>query len=321
MKSITLVILCTILVLALFDVMTYAATLTFKSQADVTEEVVCLGDVSDIAGIEDHMEVEKLNAIPICSAPPPAENYILGLRTILASLRVHNVDLSQLKLAGSAQILVRRRYDLVSVLELQRAVSQHIAGRTGWTMDSFVASPPKNLRATPIPIGERAITVETVPDEDFCGSVLVRFRISISGKLCDTLIHRFNVDHYVEAPIAVRKIPRGHFVSASDMRMKKVERSRIAGDSFGTIEQAAGLMANRTISPGTVLGEHMLSTPPTVRKGDIAPVVYSGKGFKILTRGHVLEDGATDEIVRVRLPTRKIVRAVVLNSETLQLIR
>ncbi len=321
MKSIARAILCAMVVVVSVDGLTHAATLTFKDEADVIGEVVCLGDISDITGIEDDREVEKLNAIPLCSAPPPAETYVLGLRTIVASLQAHNIDLSQLKVAGSTQILVRRQHDLVSVSELERAVSQYIARQTGWTADSFVASPPKNLRATPVPIGEKVITVETAPNEDFCGSVLAYFRIGINEKLYDTFVHRFNVDHYVEAPIAVRKIPRGHSLNASDMKMKKVEQSHIAGDSFDAIEQATGLIANRTIAPGTVLGEHMLSAPPTVRKGDIAPVVYCGKGFRILTRGHVLEDGATDEIVRVRLSTRKIVRAVVLNSETLELIR
>ncbi|UCD56542.1 MAG: flagella basal body P-ring formation protein FlgA, partial [Candidatus Hydrogenedentota bacterium] len=52
-----------------------------------------------------------------------------------------------------------------------------------------------------------------------------------------------------------------------------------------------------------------------------ASVILEGNGFNIVTRGRVLEHGCADELVRVRLPSRKIVRARVLNSKTLQVPR
>jgi flagella basal body P-ring formation protein FlgA len=40
-----------------------------------------------------------------------------------------------------------------------------------------------------------------------------------------------------------------------------------------------------------------------------------------MTRGRLLENGGADDVVRVRLPSRKIVRAMVVDSKTLRLLR
>jgi len=319
MKIIISIISLIILVLVSSVAATQAAVLTFKSEANVPGDIIYLGDVSDITDFETPKQFKNLSSIPICAAPPPAEAQILSLNIILSSLRVFNVDMSQLKIAGPTQILVRREHDIIPVSELQQAVARHIATHTGWPIDSFLAKPPKNLRATPVPIGKRIITVETFPGEDFCGSVLAYFSVIVDGKPYSTFARRFEVERYVDALIAAQKIPRGYPVSASGVRMTKIEQSRISKDSFHKIEDAAGLIAARTIQPGTVLNADLLDPPPIVRKGDLVPAIYGGRGFRIMTTGEILEDGSANTIVSVRLPTKKIVKAVVLDSKTLRI--
>lgn len=321
MRKISLAISLIILIVVSSTAAVDGTTLTFKNKTDVTGEVVCLGDISDITDTENRNQIQRLVSIPICLAPPPAETRALNIDTVFLALRNSYVDLSRLTFTGSSNVLIRREHDLLSVLELQRAFSGHISKHTGWPEDSYIARPPKNLRARPVPVGKRTISVETLPDEDFCGSVLAYFRILIDGKPTLTLTHRFTVERYTETLIAVRKIPRGHSIGSADVEITKVEQSRVYEDSFNKIEQAAGLTARQTIRPGTVLRAGLVSASPIFRKGDFAPVICSGDGFQISTKGEVLEDGSNDEVVRVRLPTRKIVRALVLDSGTLLIVR
>lgn len=304
-----------------------AATITIRSQADVASAVVRLDDVADIVGEGESEDgrLEKLRSITICSAPPPAETQTLSAETIVAALTASGIDLSGLQLAGSARILVRREYDAVSVDELSRAFETHVTGRTGWPSDSFIVKAPKNLRAVPVPLGEREITVETHSREDFKGSVSARFQVTIDGGLYRTLSHRFGIERYVEALVAARKIPRGKPIMPGDVKTAKIEQSmqsnRPDGGVFTSAEQVVGLLAVRTIQAGKTISADLLTIAPLVHRGEFKSVIRSGNGFRIMMRGRVLEDGAADEVIRVRLPSRKIVRAMVVDSKTLRLVK
>jgi flagella basal body P-ring formation protein FlgA len=223
-------------------------------------------------------------------------------------------------LAGSPQVTVTRVYDLLPVEELRLAFSAHVAERTGWPLDSFTAKAPRNLQSIPVPVGSRAIKVDTDPGENFRGSVLARLLLEIDGEPYRELGHRFEVERYVEALVAARKIPRGRRLSASDVEVAKIEQSLAGEDSLSSVEEAVGLLAARTIQAGKALRAESLTLPPVVRRGERMTVVLAGNGFQILTMGRALEDGATDEIVRVRLQSRKIVKAVVVDSKMLHMI-
>lgn len=321
MKRSILVLFLIALILVLSAVETRAVLVTVRSDAGVVSGLVRLGDVAAITGADSHEQLEELRSIAICSAPPPAEVQILGLGTIASALKASDLDLSRLRLTGFNQVLVRREYALVSVQELTRVFSRHVFERTGWALDSFLVEAPKNLRPAPVPIGERTIAVETFPDEDFCGSVLAHFQVSVDGKPYRKFTHRFRVERYVEALVTVRKIPRGHPVSDSDVEVTKVEQSLLDGDSLTRVEQAIGLLATRTILSGRVLSAGLLTGPPIVHKGDLASLIWDGDGFSIMTKARLLEDGCADQVVRVRLPTRKILKAKVLDSKTLRILR
>ncbi len=296
------------------------ATITLQDETSVVAPVVRLSDLGTITGTEPQDQLEALGFVPISSSPAPSETMILSINAIAYSLSASGVDLSGLRFEGAAQAHVRREYALVSVDEFQKVFSEHVSERTGWPRDSFIANPPKNMQPVPVPVGTRKIIAETFPEEDFQGSVFVRFQIWIDETLYRELAHRFLIERYVKALVASHKISRGQYVDASDVEVKKVEQSRLDDESFVTEEEIAGLQAVRTIYPDTVLTPDLLTMPPLVRRGQHASVVVSGDGFNIMTRGRVLENGTADQLVRVRLlSSRKIVKARVVDSKTLKM--
>ncbi len=308
-----------------------AATITTRPRADVASAIVRLDDVADVVGESEGGRLEELCSVTICASPAPAETQTLGANTIVAALRASGIDLTGLTLAGSPTVLVRREYDTVSIDELSRVFAAHVSDRTGWSMDSFFVKAPKNLRAVPVPIGAREIDVETRSGEDFMGSVSARFRVTIDGGLHRVLSHRFTIQRYVEALVAARKIPRGKPIMPDDVKTATIEQSKERswkpgesgdrGEAITRVEQVLGLLAARTIPAGKAISADLLTLAPLVLKGEFKSVVSAGNGFRIMTRGRVLEDGAADEVVRVRLPSRKIVRAMVVDSKTLRLLK
>ena len=300
---------------------THAATIMLRDEASVVSDVVRLGDVATIIGSEPYEEIEALRSIAICSAPPPAEVQLLSLGTIVSALKASGADLRRLKVGGSTRVFVGREHTFVSVEELQRIFVGHVSQRTGWSQDTFIVRAPKNLDSVPVPVGVRTIDVETSGAEDFYGSVLAYFRVTVDGKPYCMLAHRFDIDRYVEALVTARKIARGTPVSASDIEVKKVEQSLLDEESLTRAEQAVGLLATRTIHPGRILQADLLTTAPVVKRGEGASVIWEGNGFRVETKGRVLEDGAANELVRVRLLSRRIVNAEVLDSGTLRIVQ
>jgi flagella basal body P-ring formation protein FlgA len=298
-----------------------AATIMLRDEASVVSDVVRLGDVATIVGSEPRVEIEALRSIAICSAPPPAEVQLLSLATIVSALKASGADRLQLKVGGSPHVLVEREHALVSVEELQRIFTEHVSRQTGWPQDTFMVKAPKNLDRVPVPAGVKTIEVETYPGENFFGSVPAWFRVTVNGNPYCRLVHRFKIERYVEALVTARKIARGSAIRASDVEMKKVEQSLLDEESFTNAEQAVGLLATRTIHPGRILTARFLTEPPVVKRGEDTPVMWEGTGFHIETNGRVLEDGCANELVRVRLSSRKIVNAEVLDSGTLRIVQ
>jgi flagella basal body P-ring formation protein FlgA len=245
---------------------------------------------------------------------------MLTPNSIVSSLMASGADIARLKFAGAGHVIVSREFDVVSEREFEDSFSEHVSERTGWARNSFIVQAPKNLVPLPVPAGERDIGVETAPGEDFRGSVPAQFHIIVDGKPYQIVPHRLMIERHVNALVATHKISRGSPVSASDVEVKRVDQSLVEQDALTNAEQVTGMLAARTIPPGKVLTEQMLTRPPVVRRGDMASVVCEGDNFSISTRARVLDDGCEDEIVRVRLATRKTVKAVVIDSNTLHFV-
>jgi len=309
------------LILMLFTVDSPGATIALRGEASVASPVVRVGDVTQVSGPESAEELEAIRSVAICSAPSPAEKQVVTLNSILYALAAAHIDITRLELKGPAHVLITREHALLFVDELRDAFSRHVSQKTGWPADSFVVRPPKNFEDVPVPKGKQAIIVETHPNENFHGSVLAEFGIVVNGAPYTSLMHRFTIERYTEALVSISKIPRGQVVKPEDVELKKVEQTQIGEDSVTDKNEAVGLLATRTIYPGRILSAEFLTPPPIIRRGQETAVVWEGNGFTVMTRGRALEDGCANELVRVRLPSRKIVKAKVMDAKTLQIAR
>ncbi|MGL6159420.1 flagellar basal body P-ring formation chaperone FlgA [Microbulbifer sp.] len=76
-------------------------------------------------------------------------------------------------------------------------------------------------------------------------------------------------------------------------------------------EKVLGRVATRPLGAGTVLQSHLLKAPPLVERRQQVTVEARGHGFRIAREGRALEGGALGESVRVRLPDRSVLSALV----------
>lgn len=110
--------------------------------------------------------------------------------------------------------------------------------------------------------------------------------------------------------VAARPIARGRPIAADDVRIDRVDLTRIAGAIYGADESLDGNVAVRAIAAGEPLRRDLFRPPPIMAAGDPVTVVYDGNGFAISIEGKALASAGDGQSVRVAIATGRILTGV-----------
>ncbi|RJP26165.1 MAG: flagella basal body P-ring formation protein FlgA [Candidatus Abyssobacteria bacterium SURF_5] len=310
---------CLILLLMLLPVsQVNAVQIEIKKEASIRGDIVRLHDLAAISNPFSETELKKLESTIICAAPPPAETQIVHISDIASALYRAGIPLTDIEMSGARETLVKRDFELLAPEQFLEAFRAHVEHKTGWDRGSFSIQAPKNLSSLVVPVGVRELVVVTAPNESFSGSVSAEFDILINGELFRKVVHRFVVEQYVKALVTTAKLRRGEPAEQGNYKMSDIERSRLSGRPVTDIKQLEGKTALRAINPETPLCMEFFTEPPVFTRGETASLVWGGNGFNIVTKGRVLDAGRVNDIIRVRLPSKKVVRARVTDSGVLE---
>lgn len=110
--------------------------------------------------------------------------------------------------------------------------------------------------------------------------------------------------------VAARPIARGRPVTQDDVRIDRLDLTRVSSAIYGTDESLAGLVAVRAIAAGEPLRRDLVRAPPVMAAGDPVTVVYEGNGFGISIDGKALAAAGDGQTVRVATATGRILTGV-----------
>lgn len=110
--------------------------------------------------------------------------------------------------------------------------------------------------------------------------------------------------------VAARPIARGRPIAADDVRIDRVDLTRIAGTVYGADESLDGNVAVRAIAAGEPLRRDLLRPPPIMAAGDPVKIVYDGNGFAISIDGKALAPAGDGQTVRVSTSAGRILTGV-----------
>ena len=110
--------------------------------------------------------------------------------------------------------------------------------------------------------------------------------------------------------VAARPIARGRPIAADDVRIDRVDLTRIAGTIYGADESLDDNVAVRAIAAGEALRRDLLRPPPIMAAGDPVKVVYNGNGFAISIDGKALAPAGDGQSVRVATAAGRILTGV-----------
>ena len=111
-------------------------------------------------------------------------------------------------------------------------------------------------------------------------------------------------------PVAARPIARGRPVTPDDVRLDRVDVTRVTGNLLSPEESFDGNVAVRSIGAGEPLRRDLLRPPPILAAGDPVRVVYDGIGFAISIEGKALAPAGDGQTVRVATAAGRVLSGV-----------
>jgi flagella basal body P-ring formation protein FlgA len=110
--------------------------------------------------------------------------------------------------------------------------------------------------------------------------------------------------------VAARPIARGRPVTDDDVRIDRVDLTRVSGAIYGADDSFDGNVAVRAIAAGEPLRRDLLKPPPIMAAGDPVKVIYDGNGFAISIDGKALAPAGDGQTVRVATAAGRILTGV-----------
>lgn len=115
---------------------------------------------------------------------------------------------------------------------------------------------------------------------------------------------------YAPVLVAARPIARGGLVGPDDVRVERIDLTRVGGQAIGADERLDGHVAVRPIAAGETLRRDTVRPPPVLAAGDPVKVVAGGPGFAVSTDGKALAAAGEGQAVRVSTASGRILTGI-----------
>jgi flagellar basal body P-ring formation protein FlgA len=99
--------------------------------------------------------------------------------------------------------------------------------------------------------------------------------------------------------VAARPLPRGHALTADDVRAERLDLASLGTGAYGAEEPVDGLVASRPVAAGEPLRKDFVRPPPVLAAGDPVRIVFEGRGFAVTTDGKALSAAGDGQSARV----------------------
>lgn len=109
---------------------------------------------------------------------------------------------------------------------------------------------------------------------------------------------------YNDAVVALKAIKANKLIDSGDVKLVRVEMAE-AGEALASIEEAAGMLAKRPISAGSVIKREYVKPEVIVKKGEKVTLNVQGPKISIRSKGTASEDGHKGGVIAVRTASGK----------------
>lgn len=127
------------------------------------------------------------------------------------------------------------------------------------------------------------------------------------------------IRRFAEVLVAVRNLPRGKRLAATDVRLERREISRLNRGYYRQAGDIEGRVLERGIRQGRVLNPDTVTRPRLVHRGEEVTIVARAGNLTIHVKGEALMDGTEGKRIRVRnLRSKEELEATVVGPGKVQ---
>lgn len=116
-----------------------------------------------------------------------------------------------------------------------------------------------------------------------------------------------------------RALIAGRAIQAGDLARQNGDIGKLPAGAVLAPEQAIGKVLRNSVGAGQPLRSNQLLAPLVVRQGQNVRVVSQGPGFAVKADGKAINNAASGDLVRVRMPSGKTVSGIAQNDGSILL--
>ncbi len=296
--------------------------ISLKDKVILEDDEIAIKDISTVSG-DDTDLVNQVEGIVIGNTPGANSTRRITLDFIKMRLKSASVDVSEVTFTNAKSSLVSVESTKIKGLEIAQKAKEYLL--------DFL---PMDERETTVELG-RIPADQWVPKRrdkiDFFitlidtskdrGKIELVVSASSDNKRFFKVPVYFNVRVFEFVAITKRKLRRKQLITRENLFIARRDTTRMRGMAFSSIEDLKGMTTIAPVQAHTILTDHMVEIPPTIRQGSLVKLIIKKSGFKIVTKGLAQQTGYKGEVIKVKnVNSKKMLYGTIVNSDSVNVV-
>lgn len=288
-----------------------AVIINLSKEAEVSGKRILLGEISEIK-CSDQKRLKKLKQLEVSNSPLLGTTIKIDLRKIKWVLRRDDFDLKEFKFGKKPQsVIVKTKSITVTDKRLFDTVKKYLMQNLEGKTEEINLTPARIPDKTELPFGKLKL-VPRLPASIRSKNVYIYVDVYIDGERYRTINLSVNLSGTYKVLVAKRNIDRHEKVSLD----RDFEEKELILDGIRELSVNPEIFINartrRFIRKGEFITEDKLELIPQIASGSVITIIAQIHGVTVSAIGKALEDGYTEEKIRViNLRSKKHLEGIV----------
>jgi flagella basal body P-ring formation protein FlgA len=313
-----------VLTLLIVTLTAYSADLvsvTFKDSVCVNESLVLL---EDVASIESKMEsiAYKTASIQIGEAAPPGfSRYFTGddVVQLVANKSVKGIKIS---IFGAKRVKVFTSYQEKQIKNYSTQIVNFLRQKILWNTNDYSLSIENPEYSWKCYNSSSKFCFKEFSNLYPKGNTRLNCTFSQGDNFEVTIPVICHIKVKAQVVIAREEISRNSIIRSFAVELQKIDITDYHYSPVMNLSDVIGKIALKTITPGTILHDKCIKTPPLIIKGDIVAIFLKNNAIEVTIQAKARENGCKGDIIWVEnLSSHKLIRAKITGRGSVQLLQ
>ncbi len=276
----------------------HALVVALKQDVAVGSDVICLGDIADIHGL-DSDAAGRLGRVELGPSPEFGKISEWSRQQIYAKIP-NSLVRGGLSFEGAPAVQIRRQGKHLRPDDIAGALKGYITATTLWKEAEIEIRAIGNLNEIELPPGDTQLRLGPGTTAVGRNRLLVNFEAIQEEKVQRSFW--INVDISIRARVltAARKIPYNIAITSEDIAESIVDIADFRNAYIRQSDELIGKVSRRGFSPGDLFTREAFTDPFLVRHGETVQLRLERNGIVLVASAKAEQDGKLGQTIVVR---------------------